>query len=293
MPKPHPFSPSLPGLRRGRWGTPRPRRGAILAVVLLLGALLPAAIRAQEEEPRERVPAGDTLPTAADSLRLGTFVGQVVSATTGKPLEGAVVTLVRSGYGAITDSAGNFRVPRAPAGSDTVEVRYIGFEESQVPLLIRPNRTTRVVLLLSPTVVRIADLEVEIERERIPGKMQGFEERKRRGFGFFFAPEDIEKRQPLRRPSDLLREVPGLRVERERFGQAPVYVSRRGRACEPPVYLDGVYMAGMRPDDLAPEELGAVEVYKGPSETPPEFMRLGEQCGAIVIWTPVGGAFPR
>lgn len=293
MPKPARLLPGSRPARRGRRpSAPRGRWLAGAACILAFGAALSGAARAQEEEPpgaEAPAPRG----ALADSVQFGAFLGQVVSASTGKPLEGAVVTLLGSGYGAITDSAGNFRVPRAPAGADTVEVRYIGFEESQVPLEIRPRRTTRVVLLLSPTVVRIADLEVEIERERIPGKMQGFWERRERGFGYFFSPEEIEDRRPLRRPSDLLREVPGLRVERERFGQAPVYLSRRGRSCEPPVYLDGMYMANMRPDDIAPEELGAVEVYRGPSETPPEFMRLGEQCGAIVIWTPVGGTFPR
>jgi hypothetical protein len=31
--------------------------------------------------------------------------------------------------------------------------------------------------------------------------------------------------------------------------------------------------------------LEAIEVYLGPSETPPQYSRGGANCGAILIWT--------
>lgn len=253
------------------------RLGSTIRILAALGLTLAAAADAGAQE--RAVP---------DSSRTATFVGQVVSATTGKPIDGAVVSLRGSGFGAITDTLGRFRIPDAPAGPDTVEVRFIGYEPSDVALELEPARTTHVVLLLSRTVVRVADLRVEIPADR-RGKMADFDWRRRAGHGYFISPEEIEKRKPLRLTSDLLRGVPGLHVGRYEHGRQEVLIDR-GKLCRPAIYLDGAYMPAFQIDDIAPEELGAIEVYRGPSEIPGEFMRLrGDDCGVIAVWTPEGG----
>lgn len=217
-------------------------------------------------------------------------IGRVISASTGRPLEGAVVSFRGSGYGAITDSTGNFRIPHTWAGLDTVEVRYIGYSPSETAIEIEPEVTTEVVFLLSPTVVRIAELTVQIERSRRDVKLSGFEERRERGFGVFLTPRDIRRRNP-NLASDVLRGVPGVEVGRIEHGRAPVYMTRGARKCPPAVYLDGVYQSGLQVDDIPREDVGAMEVYRGPSETPAEFQRLSRTCGAVVIWTPTGPDF--
>ncbi len=227
-----------------------------------------------------------------ETRRTAALVGQVVSASTGRPVEGAVVHLLRSGYGALTDSTGNFRIPQTWAGPDSLEVRFIGYEPSHQPIDLVPDETTRVTLLLSQTVVRIADLTVEIRQTRRARNLAGFVERMERGFGTFFTPRDVQTRNP-RLPSDLFRGEPGVQVGRMEYGRAPVYLGdgASGRRCPPAVYLDGVYQAGMQIDDLPKEDMGAVELYKRGTETPMEFMRVGSTCGAIVIWTPDGPGF--
>ena len=58
--------------------------------------------------------------------------------------------------------------------------------------------------------------------------------------------------------------------------------------CEVSYYLDG---GRFRPDpevginEILGSEVIAVEVYRGPSETPAEFLDSGSRCGVIVIWT--------
>ena len=263
--------------------------GAILAL-----ASLPVSAMGQQGSPApQEAPALEAARQEAPPAPVfASLVGQVVSAMTGRPLEGAVVNLVRSGYGAITDSTGNFRIPTALAGLDTAEIRYIGYEPSKTPLELQPNVTNRVTLLLSPTVVRVAELTVEVEGRVRVTKLSGFEERRAKGFGIFFTPNDIRSRNP-RLPSDLMRGMQGVRVGRIEHGVAPVYMGRGIRAdCPPAVYLDGVYQSGLQPDDIPPDYLGAVEIYRGPSETPGEFMRTsGRTCGAVVIWTPDGPNF--
>ncbi len=58
-------------------------------------------------------------------------------------------------------------------------------------------------------------------------------------------------------------------------------------ACTPTFYVDGRKMnLQTREVDLdaiaSTQDLAAVEVYRGISQTPPEFYGL---CGSIVIWT--------
>ncbi len=251
-------------------------------VVLAMAAVLPAGLGAQDES------AGGQSQEVRTPAQL---IGQVVDASTGRAVDGAVVSLLGSGYGAITDSTGNFRIPQTFAGMDTLEVRFIGFEPSRTAVELAPNETTRVTLLLSPQAVRVADLTIEVRRSRRSLRLQGFLERRQRGFGVFLTPRDIRNRNP-RLPSDLLRGLPGVTVGRIEYGKAQVYMGRGARRdCKPAVYLDGVYQSRMDVDDIPPEDLGAMEIYRGISDIPAEFMRTGTVCGAIVIWTPDGPDF--
>lgn len=254
------------------------RCARLAALTLVAGGMLagsPSAAAAQEETERE---------TAE-------LIGQVVSASTGLPIEGARVILMGSGYGAITDVEGNFRVPQTWAGRDSIEVRFIGYEAGYTHIDLEPGQTTRVTLTLSSTVIRIADLTVEIRQTRRARNLEGFLARMERGFGTFFTPRDIINRNP-RLPSDLLRGLPNVSVGRIEYGIAKVFLGEGARlGCPPALYLDGMYQAGMQFDDLPREDLGAVEVYRRDVETPMEFMRTGSTCGAIVVWTPSGAGF--
>lgn len=250
----------------------------LAALTLVAGAVLagtPGSTLAQEQEERE---------TAE-------LLGQVVSASTGLPIEGARVILMGSGYGAITDAEGNFRIPRTWAGRDSVEVRFIGYEAGYTIIDLAPEQTTRVTLTLSSTVIRIADLTVEVRQTRRARNLAGFVERMDKGFGTFFTPRDIINRNP-RLPSDLVRGLPNVSVGRIEYGRAEIFLGDGARlGCPPALYLDGMYQAGMQFDDLPKEDLGAVEVYRRDIETPMEFMRTGSTCGAIVVWTPSGPGF--
>ena len=257
------------------------RCARLAALTLVAGAVLagsPGTTLAQEEQETE-------------DRRTAELVGHVASASTGLPIEGAVVILMGSGYGATTDAEGNFRIPRTWAGRDSIEVRFIGYEAGHTLIDLAPDQTTRVTLTLSRTVIRIADLTVEVRQTRRARNLAGFVERLEKGFGTFFTPRDIINRNP-RLPSDLLRGLPNVSVGRIEYGRAEVFLGEGPRLrCPPALYLDGMYQAGMQFDDLERDVLGAVEVYKRDVETPMEFMRTGSTCGAIVVWTPDGPGF--
>lgn len=276
------IAPNNPCSPYARSAGVRPHRVAVLSM-LALTISLGASLRASAQEPR--MPE----PPALDTAQL---IGQVVSAIDGQAIPGAVVSLLGSGMGAISDSSGNFRIPLTIAGTDTLEVRFVGYESGTVEVYLEPNRVTRLVLLLSPTTVRVAELNVEIERSETPNLYTGFYRRKNKGIGHFITPEQIARRQP-RYTTDMLRSVPGLAVGASRGGRARVTVTRELIPCEPVVFIDGLYVPSMPVDDILANDLGAIEVYTGPSQVPAQYANLAPtSCGAILVWTRRGPA-PR
>jgi hypothetical protein len=268
--------------RRFADGAARSRTRALgisCAAGLALLLLTPGAALAQEDPQDEK--GRNATP---DSARV---VGQVVSDLTGEPISGAAVSLRGSRAEDMSDSTGRFVLPPTRAGTDTLDVRYLGYESGFIEVHLRPDRTTRLVLLLSPDAVQLAELEVVVSRPRSPGDAmtEGFRRRKERGMGTFFDREDIERRNP-RYTSDLLRSVRGIRVGPQRVGRTSVTLARSGRTCRPEIFVDGLHLRGASVDDVIVPDLEGVEVYPGPSLVPARFSAMAPtQCGAIIIWT--------
>jgi len=259
---------------------------ALLGLLLVPVTAVPESLLAQE-----RQDAGGAGDAAAGEEGLATLRGRVVSAMTGGPLPDARVVLAVAGRGAFTDSAGRFTITDVPAGLDTVRVGLVGFAEQQAPLTLAPGRVTRATFMLSESVLRLEEITVEVESdERTRGKLSGFWERRSAGTGYYITPEMIEEREGAQVPSDLLRTVPGVRVGNPGFGGAPIRIGRAtGTSCRDPTYwVDGVRNRTMTFDDLNVDELAAIEIYRGPSETPARFA-AGAGCGVIVVWTAEGG----
>jgi hypothetical protein len=56
------------------------------------------------------------------------------------------------------------------------------------------------------------------------------------------------------------------------------------------VFLDGMMLPGSpNVDEFRVEELEAIEIYRGGSQTPPEFNMVSSNCGVLLLWTRVGG----
>lgn len=215
--------------------------------------------------------------------------GRVISAENGKPLPGAQVILDSTRQGAVTDSTGRFRLPGVSPGTRTVRVRLIGFSTAETTVEIRPKVITEVTFLLDREALHVEDLTVTVP-SGTSGKLDrvGFLRRQDRGLGVFVTPDEIERRNPDN-PSDLLRNLPGLRVGRPVLGQANVRVVRGHNECSPMIYLDGQKARGLDIDQLRKEDVLAMEVYRGAAETPPEFSFQLNGCGVVVIWTQAPG----
>jgi hypothetical protein len=108
--------------------------------------------------------------------------------------------------------------------------------------------------------------------------------RKSEGRGRYITKEDIAARQSATLP-DALRGLAGVRIECRTSIVCQVRMARSPRNCGPGYFMDGI------PTDpaavyLTPvNEIEGIEVYSGPSETPPELEGVASRCGVIVLWT--------
>lgn len=227
---------------------------------------------------------------AASPDSAATLTGKVVSAVTGGPLANARVVHAGSGFGAITDSLGDFRIPTLPPGLDTLEVSLIGYAEAETPLKLEPGVTTRVVFMLSETVLTVAELYVEVKRNPLRDPLSEFERRRGSGAGYFITREMIEEQEP-EHPSDLLRRVPGVTVGVWEPGGPSIQIVRANQYCRPTMYLNGTLWPGHHIDELDKNSIIGIELYRGPAEMPPRFQFGGRaSCGVLVVWTAQGGS---
>ena len=119
-------------------------------------------------------------------------------------------------------------------------------------------------------------------------KLREFYGRRQRGLGNYFTRSDIERLQPFY-VTDLFTRIPGVSVGISAGGLNDVRITRSGGWCKPIAFLDGIpliFLDGLDIDHLVrPDDVGGIELYKGPATTPPELTVFNSQCGVVAIWT--------
>ncbi len=206
----------------------------------------------------------------------------------GNPVENARVRAGGDERGAYTDSAGNYRLAQLPAGSQTIEVRALGYAPQATPVTLVPDSAATIDFELT-TVKRVMDtIKVVAERVYSIDRM-GFERRRRGAAGTFFDSDIVRRRSPYS-VLQLLYEVPSIRVLGSGFQRT--FIMRGGtglgfNGCPPAFFLNGARMPADMLSELdlfvRPHELEGMEVYRG-MVVPPEFNVSGA-CGAIAVWT--------
>ncbi|MBK5186910.1 MAG: hypothetical protein JJD97_01630, partial [Gemmatimonadaceae bacterium] len=198
---------------------------------------------------------------------------------------------------AITDSRGAFSLNGLPDGSRVAEARALGYEPVRVR--VEPSRSERrtVAIAMAKRVPTLDAVTVYGKSGTRMRDLTGFLDRKRRGFGRFITPEEIDRRSAVS-TCDLLRRVPGLHVFdddtsgctanlRGATTGATAAASAVPRQCEPTVYEDNIVFGGTLSEfarTVPPHDIMGIEVYTTATE-PPQFAGA---CGAIVVWTRLG-----
>jgi hypothetical protein len=252
-----------------------------LVFLTLAGLLAPLAVRAQSA-----------------------VVAGVVMDTAGFPLELAEVVAMRTKLTVQTNTRGVFVVAKLPKGKELFRVRRVGFQAQVFELDLNPGDTVRIGITLDrDSTQTLPELKVDapapLKRSELLQK-----EVHDRAFRAGAPPSSIIDRKELESTTSSrlfnLLSVHGLqtRVEPKTGKQFVVCPRRNDR---PAIFVDGALVDGgptggsnrwrgtaLAPlidiENLRPEELEAVEVYRSPAERPPEYNSSGAYC-TISIWT--------
>jgi len=244
------------------------------------------------------------LPASGQQVRVA---GRVVDEESEQPLPTATViarradgTFLRS---LVTDSLGRFEFIVTRTSAVRLFAQRIGYRSAGTPVLhFDGHRFLQVEVRLHAEAVLLAPLEVIVwlDVDRSP-LLDDFRFRSAHGTGLYITRRDIEARRPMY-VTDMLRSVPGVQLVGGGAGTRPRIELGRGagQGCATQIFVDGMLMtrgaaaADIRLDDVvSPGSVEGIEIYRGLSTIPPEFLNAESQCGVVAVWTRRGGAVRR
>lgn len=201
-----------------------------------------------------------------------------------RPIPNAHVEVAGRERGALTDSAGGFRLGDIPAGSQTLDVRALGYARIDMPVVLRAGTDTTVAFTLT-SVGHLLDTMRVFGRRVYNRDSNGFGRRKRMGLGYFLDQETVQRLHPTD-VIQLMYHVPSLRIIHGAFERRIMMRGTTG-PCEPELYIDGMRLPNdfLRDLDMVvrPAEIDGIEVYTA-GQAPPQFTSF-RGCGTILIWT--------
>ncbi|HWL39999.1 MAG TPA: carboxypeptidase-like regulatory domain-containing protein [Gemmatimonadaceae bacterium] len=221
---------------------------------------------------------------AGPAVRPARIVGRILDPG-GKPIPGAMVSLGSDALGAQSGGDGRFSFSSTRLGTSTLTVRRVGYLPRDTVVSLRAGAAIDIDVVL--TVFAPVLPEVRVTGTANQGLVRvGFEDRKRRGTGFFL--DFLERQSSLPTVlSDIFSMVPGMIVRGSGIARR-VESSRSPGGCVA-FTVDNVPFesASIAELDAAlpPSEIAAIEVYHG-STTPEQFkVRGAGSCTTVVIWS--------
>jgi hypothetical protein len=205
----------------------------------------------------------------------------------GQPVREARVTIQGGGAPVLTNANGQFTLDSLPSGTQSLEVRKLGFSVQDVAVELSSATPATANVTMSDAVPMLETMRVEAAADQALSDL-GYLSRKNSGFGTFLDGKNINHDALMF--TDIIYQVPGFRVSPVGNGRDYAVTDTRNAAngCVN-YYVDGFPWDEMSPGDInsfvRPDETVAVEAYHG-SNTPPQFQKPGQtSCGTIVIWT--------
>ena len=233
-------------------------------------------------------------PSAARVRRGRAMVRGRISTGAGAPLPEAMVRVVGSGSTVRTTSTGDFRIVDAVSGTQSIEVRAIGYSPSRRTLRLNDGVEAEVAMSLTVRNVELDTVRVVAGRE-VPHDVRGIERRWRTGNGKFLDGRTVMERSTLFM-TDAVRGMPGVFVRpvEQGFGQEVFMRNNQGLECRAMLYLDGMPVdaagrGGLSLDEsIRPDMVTAMEVYNRPTMVPAEYLTMARDCGVVAVWTKQG-----
>jgi hypothetical protein len=231
--------------------------------------------------------ATSVVPFLALGAQAHSAINGQVRDSSGAPIRGALVTIARLQLETRTDTLGTFSFSRVPSGQASLLVRRMGYAPQTIEHLVSGNSIDSLSLTLTMQPLQLAPIVVSERDLRRKLYMDEFHRRRKSGQGHYITREEIESRHTSRL-SDVVRNVPGLRLVRTRGGFGVRFQSAASMRinCAPMIWLDGQRAPDMELDELTASDIEGIELYSGPSQTPMRFSQGAQStCGTVVIWT--------
>jgi hypothetical protein len=225
--------------------------------------------------------------------------GQVLELPSNRPVPDAQVVLwsdsITTTATTRTDSSGHFLVKAPSPGTYVINVRKVGYTGGQTGRLALMLPEEYEITIKTPRIAPVLkEVRVTTTSERGREWLQGFDQRRKAGFGTFLDAPQIDARGAVE-TWDIFRGLPGVDVTPGAYGRYLLTSLRGGRslqnsACQMDVLIDGsVTDQEVMFNMLRPRDIQAIEVYNGPAEVPTQFKRTySGSCGMVLIWTRIG-----
>jgi len=227
-------------------------------------------------------------PQARAAQRASALIaGRVIDQSSRIPIARARVVLLGTPHDTASDSAGHFAHDGLPAGTYLLQIRAIGYAMSTWVIRLKSDdavdrdfeMTERGLAMDTITALGSPGGWGFMER-----RMQDFERRRQAGRGVFITEEQI-RHENAATVSDLLRMAAGVQTVCNHAGCVARMTRAARGACRPDYVLDGFPASFSTTANLPTVGIVGIEIYRSLTETPPQFIKAGATCGAIVIWT--------
>lgn len=202
---------------------------------------------------------------------------------------------------------GRFSLSGIEAGEAVVRIRRIGYGAQYFGATFRPGESRDVEIVLIPGALELPEIKVTARSAKPieyawTTRYDDFFRRRLVGLGVYRSRDYIERAHPFR-TANLLTGIAGIHLRFRHSGPSgtDVIFNRCERVS---VWIDGSKQrfpeipedrrrrfpkegTGMALSELlervSPSQIEMIEVYRGPSEMPAEF--IDDSCGAVAMWT--------
>ncbi|MDA1080896.1 MAG: carboxypeptidase regulatory-like domain-containing protein [Gemmatimonadetes bacterium] len=258
----------------------------------------PQSVVLAPERPVESV----RLPIVHRAAATAVFTGLVMADSGASVVNDAEVIFPDVPVSVHSSERGAFRLRDVPVGTHRVIVRKFGYGPLNTTLTFAANETVdRRIVLSRMTILNEVVITASARR------LAAFEEHRALGLGKFFSRDFLET-QEGRTLSSVFGATTSLRLEYDRGASRdpsaansaiyiastrhciPVYdgSSMTCAPCYAHVIVDGMVMTRSDRFDInsiRPEDVEAIEYYRGPSEAPGQYQMTDSKCGLVVIHT--------
>ena len=233
-------------------------------------------------------------PIAAQGT--GALTGRVVNAATNQPVAGVELSIPAISRTVLTDSGGTFVLRDIAVARYQVVLHKVGFQPLSSTIATTGADVAEQILRLAPIATELS--EVVVVSSMADLRLTSFEEHRRaRMGGSFLTAKQLEQERgraladvlqtyfATRRGYDSFMNMPGVGAGDRMRGASP-------GLCYAAVVVNNVFVyRGEGGDELfdlnslAPDDILAIEVYKGGATMPLEYNATRKTCGLLVIFT--------